>query len=70
MAFIREMHGFQSPALVIEKMNYFSQAKKNAADSIPFYDKYVLLAGDSRRLAVSKTFMEDLTLDAMAYFEK
>lgn len=56
--------------MVIEKMNYFSQAKKNAADSIPFYDKYILLAGDSRRLAVSKTFMEDLTLDAMAYFEK
>jgi hypothetical protein len=50
-------------------MNAVSQANKKAAESIPFYDKYKIVAGDTRRLAVSKTFMKDLGLDAMPDFE-
>ena len=55
--------------MVIEKMNAVSLANKKAAESIPFYDKYKIVAGDTRRLAVSKTFMKDLGLDTMPDFE-
>ena len=50
-------------------MNAFSLANKKAADCIPYYDTYQVLAGDTLRRAVSKTFMKDLPLDAMATFE-
>ena len=63
------MHSFQHPEKVIKKMNCFQFAKTRAAKCIPYYDQYQHDQGDDKRFGVSKTFMEDLTLDKMALFE-
>ena len=51
-------------------LNEFSAIHSKAAVYVPFSNKYEIKAGDSRRLNVSKTFIEDLDLDAMPDFEE
>lgn len=54
----------------IEVLNEFSSIHSKAAVYLPYSNRYEIQAGEKRRMNVSKTFIEDLDLDAMPDFEE